>query len=234
MKSGEPAAIDGLERIGVESHALGRALPVLDPAEVERKVDLGVELQAPRALAVAEGLVLALLAAREMNGPVGQVEDVEMPLVDAHGLAQVAKAAGRQRPRASPRRGSQPTSGRSAGRASAPSARASTWPPRQIPSTGTPSSTASRRSSRSRARYGSRSSSHDCIEPPSGTMPPKSLARRPSRSPSQACAETIGSPRARTTRPSNPSPGSVGSCSIARMGFTGERKRVCTGLTDCR
>ena len=46
---------------------------------------------------------------------------------------------------------SQPASGCSAGRTSAPSARASSWPPRQMPSTGTPSSTASRSSSRSRA-----------------------------------------------------------------------------------
>ena len=50
-----------------------------------------MELEAPRALAVAEGLVLVLLAAREAHGSVRQVEDVEMPLVDADGLAQVGE-----------------------------------------------------------------------------------------------------------------------------------------------
>ena len=127
---------------------LGQPVAVaLVPAVERRAVDVGVELQAPRAAdperRAAEAAALEQLRWRSGGGSIASSFQCR-----AHTGSGTSSSSAR---RAS---SSHVTARRGSRRTLPPSAWASTWAPRQMPSTGTSRATASRSSSASASRYG--------------------------------------------------------------------------------
>ena len=142
----DPLARLGAQRLLVDAEpdrVRVRGGVVADPAERVGRRDLGVELDAPRALADPEGLHAGVAGGEGRRARRRQAL-VAVPLVRLEARAQMREERVALAGRVS-RTSRQPISGSRARRTSPPAARASSCAPRQTPSTGIPAESSSAR-----------------------------------------------------------------------------------------